>query len=262
MRIKTLIAAVVLSVSGLTAAQAAPLLWNADSNGTLGTVDVETGNVNVIGNMGAVMTDIAFDQSGNLFGISFRQLYSINKTTGAATLIGEHNMVGGVKNSLVFDSAGNLFAASNALYSLNTSTGASTLIGSGGGYSSSGDLAFVDGELFLASAGDPDNLFKLDTATGVGTLVGSIGIQDVFGLASPDSSTLYGAAGTSIYGINTSTGAGSLLLDFSGQGLGTVFGTAFFSEAGATPVPVPGTLLLLVGGIGALGALKGRKKKS
>ena len=42
-----------------------------DGNGGLATVDVITGDVSLIGNMGIVMTDIAFDPTGALYGLSF-----------------------------------------------------------------------------------------------------------------------------------------------------------------------------------------------
>lgn len=239
---------------------AAPILWVGDGAGNLGTVDVNTGNVNVIGNMGRAMTDIAFDSTGNLYGITFSSLYSINTTTGASTSIGSHNLGTGNKNSLVFDAAGNLFAANSSLYTLNTATGASTLIGSGGSsYQSSGDLAFVGGELFLSSSHGPgDTLVKLNTSTGIGTDVGSIGFSNVFGLATPDNGNLYGVSGTGVLTINTASGAGALAVSYSGQGLGTAWGSAFYSEAGAA-VPEPSTMLLFGTGIAGLAAV-GRKK--
>ena len=100
---KHLLSSIILSVTLVLSwsASAAPLLWVGDSAGRLGTVDVATGDVNVIGNMGVVMTDIAFDSSGNLWGISFDNLYSIDKNSGSITNIGAHNIVGGSKNSLV-----------------------------------------------------------------------------------------------------------------------------------------------------------------
>ena len=77
----------VLFMSIVRAASAAPILWVDDSSGNLGTVDVATGTVHVIGNTGHILTDIAFDPSGNLFGITFGQLFRIDKNTAAATLI-------------------------------------------------------------------------------------------------------------------------------------------------------------------------------
>jgi len=49
-----------------------------DSLGTLGTVGTDNGDVSVIGDMGATMTDIAFDPGGNLFCITFTGLFSID----------------------------------------------------------------------------------------------------------------------------------------------------------------------------------------
>src|SRR4030088_258139 len=139
--IKILAVSLGLTVGAATA-QAAPTLWVDDSSGIVGRVDVPTGNVTIVGNSGAPLTDIAFDPSGNLFGISFTNLYRINTTTGAATLIGPTGIPGG--NALVFGTNGTLFAAGNTttnLFSVNPSTGAGTVLGNDG-FFSSGDLAF------------------------------------------------------------------------------------------------------------------------
>lgn len=240
----------VLGLLGLWVGQvnAAPILWVADSGSRLGTVDVATGDVTVIGSMGTIMTDIAFDPSGQLYGISFTSLYRIDKNTAAITFVGG---LGTVANSLVFDSAGTLYTANSNLYTINTSTGAATLVGGGGGYTSSGDLAFSDGELFLTATpnGSSDRLFKLNPATGAGTLVGNIGWFDVFGLASPNGFDLYGLSGTSVVTIDPSTGAGFLNVYYGNKGLGPAFGSAFLSEA---VVPIPGALVLLGSGLIAL----------
>jgi sugar lactone lactonase YvrE len=154
---------VVVLVAGVfvpVVANAAPVLWSGDSSGRLGTVDVATGDVNVIGSMGVTMTDIAFDPDGNLWGITFGSLYKIDKTTATSTLVGN---LGTSANSLVFNSSGVLYTANSSLYTIDTTTGAASLVGNGGdSYSSSGDLAFVDGNLFLSSTGG-DNLVKINT---------------------------------------------------------------------------------------------------
>lgn len=230
--ITKLAASLALSI-GSVSAHAAPVLWIDDSLGQLGTVDVATGTVSLIGNMGVTMTDIAFDPLGNLYGISFTSLYSINRYTAAATIIGS---TGISSNSLVFGSDGTLYTANTSLYRLNTSTGASSLIGTGGGYSSSGDLAFIDGQLYLSSAGG-DQLFQLNHTTGAGTLVGSIGYGAVYGMATNNNVDLYGVTGTNILSLNTATGAGSLVLNYAGHGLGAAYGTSFVEEAAVVPIP-------------------------
>lgn len=236
---------------------AAPILWVGDSSGRLGTVDVATGAATVIGSMGRVMTDIAFDPSGNLWGTDGGALFSIDASTGASTLVG--NMGIGFQNALVFSSSGVLYAAGASLYTVNTSTGAGSLVGAGNGYSSSGDLAFVGGNLYLASGPTAnDSLWEIDETTGVGTNIGAIGAGAVYGLATPDNTTLYGLSGQSIYSINTSTGAGSLIVSYAG-GLGAAYGTAFRTEAGA-PIPEPSALSLVGLALAGLGWVARRRK--
>jgi hypothetical protein len=258
MNFKNMLAAATIAASLLIGtASASPILWVGDSSGRLGQVDVATGNVTLVGNMGSVMTDIAFDSSGNLFGITFGSLYSINTATAASTFIGNHAL-GGSKNSLVFGSDDTLYAANTSLYSLNIGTGASTLIGNGGtSYSSSGDLAFIGDDLFLSSTGGVggDKLVELNENNGTGTNVGNIGLFSVFGLATDNNIDLYGVAGVSVYNIDTGNGAATLLTSFNGQGLVGAFGSAFFEESGAmSPVPVPAAVWLfgtaLIGFIG------------
>lgn len=235
---------------------AAPVLWVGDGDGTLGTVDVATGTATVVGQMPVTMTDIAFDPSGNLWGITFTQLYQINPTTAAATLVGN---LGTSANSLVFGADGTLYTANSSLFTVNTSTGAASLIGGGGRYGSSGDLAFIGGNLYLSSVGD--NLFAINTATGVGTLVGPIGFSSVFGLATDNNIDLYGITGTNVLGISTATGAGTILVNYAGTSLGGAFGSAFLSESGGDggsggggTVPEPSGLALLGMGLAGLAA--------
>jgi len=262
MNFKSLALASAIALSTLSsAAFASPVLWIGDTSNQLGTVDVATGNVNVIGTMSTFMTDIAFDGAGNLYGISFTGLYSINKNTAASTFIGSFGS-SAFLNSLVFGPGGTLYGANNSLYSINTGTGAATLIGNGGAaYASSGDLAVVNSQLYLSSSTGGDSLVQLNTSTGAGTLVGSIGYGSVYGLASDNNQDLYGVTGTTILKINTTTGAGSFMVNYSGQGLGFAGGTAFYEEAGAS-VTEPSALLLLGLGMVGLGSIRTRNKKA
>ena len=114
--------------------------YASDLSGNLFKVNTTTGSPTFIGNMGTVMTDIAFSPSGNLFGITFAELFSIDANTAASTRIGNLGVNGA--NALEFDASGRLFVAISTLLGIvNTTTGATTVIGNMG-VSSGGDLAF------------------------------------------------------------------------------------------------------------------------
>jgi hypothetical protein len=204
----------------------------------LATVDLASGDVQVIGNTGAALTDIAFDQQGHLYGISYTTLYAIDKTNGTATPIGDLHISGTTQSitaatSLTLGDTGILYTATNELFAVNPATGALSMIGGGGyPYYSSGDLAFTANRMYLTSkqgaALTNNDLVSIDTATGKATLVGSIGYDSVFGLATNDNIHLYGFSGTKALSIDTSTGAGSLLFDFSGKGINGIEGAAFY----------------------------------
>lgn len=236
-----------------SAAQADPVLWFSDSAGRLGKVDIASGNATLVGNMGEQMTDIAFSPSGQLFGTTFNSLYSINSTTGAVTFISNHFRT---INALVFGQDGTLYGAGSSLYTFNPTTGANTFIG-GLGASSSGDLAFVDGKMYLSTlTGGFDQLREVNVSTGASTLVGSIGRTGVYGLASPNGTDLYGMSGSSVFDIDPATGAaGPSLVNFSG--FSQTFGTTFFEEArppvDPLPIPEPSTYALMALGLAAVG---------
>jgi len=205
-------------------------IYVVDSSGNLGTVDVSTCAAKVIGNMGVVLTDIAFATNGDLYGLSYTDFYRIDPDTAAVTLIGSHGINGG--NALKFATNGTLYAAGNAstlLYTINPSTGVASPVGNIG-FASAGDLAFNSGQLFMTST--DNQLIQIDlTNSAAGTAVGPLGFVNVFGLATGDNGALYGVSGTQLLSVNISTAVGTLVCDYTGQGLGPAYGAAFITEA-------------------------------
>ena len=262
MRVPRQIAAVAMAlvVSAFAGhAAAAPVMYVHDSVGTLGTVNVQTGEVDIIGSLGVTLTDIAFDPQGNLWGVSFGAFYSVNATTAETTFVGSHGI--NAANALVFGTNGTLYSAGNLtdnLFTIDTASGAATSLGSMG-FRSGGDLAFNDGQLYLAS--NNAELIRIDLSDLANTeLVGAFGVDNVFGLATGDDGILYGVGGTQIFAVNTETGAAMNPVEYGGQGLSQAFGQSFFTEAGAqpdpTPVPAPGPFALIVLGLLAMGSLR------
>lgn len=142
--------------------------------------------------------------------------------------------------------------ANGEIGKVDVATGHVTLVGNAGvilhvsGSTSGGDLAFHDGTLYLASSSN--DLVQVNLSPVSGTTIGPFGVANVYGLANGDNNVLYGVAGTSIYSVNPLTGAATFVVNWSGQGLGTANGEAFFLEAAS--VPEPGGVVLL--GTGAV----------
>ena len=216
---KSLTRVLLLTITLISTAAFSTPVFVSDGSGNLGAVESD-GTVNLIGNMGVTMFDIAVDGNGDLWGISSSQLFSINSSNASTTLIGN---LGSFANALVFGADGTLFAAGGtSLFTVDLLSGLASLVGLTG-FSSGGDLAFDDGgQLYLSdSAG---NLVAVDDNTGAGTLIGATGINSVFGLAFSDGAML-GYSGTNIYDINLTTGNATFLASYAGQGLGAAFGS-------------------------------------
>ena len=259
---KILVRASAVFVAGVFVASnaLAATMYVHDSSGNLGTVDTDSGAVSLIGNMGSVMTDIAFDPTGNLYGVTFSGLYSIDATSGSSSFIGNHGVSGA--NALVFGSDGTLYSAgfsTTGLYSLDVGSAANTLLGDMG-YSSAGDLAFVGSDFYLSATNG--SLVSVDLGDPASSsVVGSFGVANVFGIATDETDAMFAVAGTDIYSVDPSTGLASGGISFAGQGLGQAYGQSFFAESGANPdddpadtpeVPLPASALMLLSGLAGL----------
>jgi len=220
-------------------ATAGPTIWLTDSYGQLSTITLGTYKIHRIGYEGTVLTDLSFDPvNGALYGVSFTSFYRINPATGQATFIG--NLGISDANALVFDTTGKAYVAGSGdtnLWSLNIKTGRVSLIHSMSPFMSAGSLSFYNGTLVLAGytgssdSETPDTLVQLDPVHGWPVAYVHVPVALLYGIVSPGKNLLYGFANTSVYQLipseTTYNKRAVLLNDFSGKGLGDIYGSAY-----------------------------------
>jgi hypothetical protein len=197
----------------------------ANSADTLYKVDPNNLTVTMIGpfNNGDQMTDIAVTPQGQLYGISFTDLYSVDKNTGKAAHIAA--VPGMANNSLTFLPNGTLLAAdgNGDVKIIDPQNGNVMAVGNyGNGLVASGDVVAVrDGTMYGVSSttkggGDASAnniLLRVDTGNGTATPVGPIGFGVVWGLAYSNAKVIAFTDEGNILQIDPQTGAGKLVVN-------------------------------------------------
>ena len=199
----------------------ANIITIGDGSNNLFDVNVVTGQVanqvTVSGtNSGEVLTDVAY-VGADLYGITNANLYSIDRSTGNALLVGSGlgaSATGAGINSMFYDGS-TLFAmgfSGTNLFSIDFNSGSASIIGDVG-TTTAGDIEqsnVAADELFISSLTPDNSTFTSVEKDGTGhSVIGNMGIGDVYGLAYVGN-TLYGAAGTSVYSVNTVVGSTTL----------------------------------------------------
>jgi hypothetical protein len=157
--------------------------------GALIRIDVNTGAGTLVGPYGIgteTMADISFRSNGTLYGWlepNADDLHTINKLTGAATLIGEAG-ISTAGSGLAFNSSDTLYftgegAVGVPLRTVDPDTGLTTVAATLSGYTGDGSfinaLAFSDADLLYGVAGGargPTDLIIIDTTNGAITTLG------------------------------------------------------------------------------------------
>jgi hypothetical protein len=183
-----------------------PATWSWDTVGT------------VIGPTGPRLgfdAGLAEDRFGNLYNIQGAHsyvspestLYRIDRTTGAATFVGQ---AGVYADSLAINASGMAFAVdgkvTDSLYQVDLLTGALTLVGSlglGDALMHTGLSFDPDGTLWMISTGvsaAPSQIFRIDPATGAATFVTIVAVDlpgvGTFGKNGFQSLAIAGGSGT------------------------------------------------------------------
>jgi DNA-binding beta-propeller fold protein YncE len=173
------------------------------------------------------------------------QLYSVNPTTGASTLVGNME-ISGYMAGLGYDPENGILYGTNTLndnlYSINHSIGKAQLIGSLGASLMHGLAYDVSTTTLYGSYGyeSGDGLYNIDVSTGSATLIGNMGFfhsdhnNAVFGLAvHPETHVLYGAVSGPTFNwgalieIDKSTAEGTLIAEWTPH----ITGLAFHPES-------------------------------
>jgi hypothetical protein len=206
---------------------------------TLAITDI--GPLGVAFRFGGLAYDAAADKLYMIDGREAKGLYTVNRTTGAATLVGLH----GVTDlfGLAYDSTnGILYASQSAgsnLYRLDTTTGAATLVGNMG--VGIGGLAYdPETDRLIGIAEGVGDLFEIDRATAAATLVFDGSPKNSTGLEYDYDLNLYWDIDWdgNLYSYDPTAG---YTRTTRLTGLGPYDGLAYVSASGpsATPTPTP-----------------------
>lgn len=166
------------------------------------TINPATALVTVVGNFNAgaaTMADIAFDPSGNLYGISSSggaNLYSINTLTGQAIEVGASGFSTTSGGGLAISPGGVFYSTpqSSEFGTYNPTTGAYTHIANptkpGGAATSYSALAFDGNTLYAMNLATPTHLVTIDSSGNVTDLGPSVANIDGIAFSVPEPASL------------------------------------------------------------------------
>ena len=168
------------------------VLYLATDGGSLYTVDKASGSATLVGSLGVSYFNggMAIDGSGNIFLVTDAGLFSVNKTTGAATQIGSPNDASSYNNNDVSQGLSSAAFVGNTLYagpdrttqhnlySVNTATGHATTIGALGVNSSGAQTGMTydaNTDILYILIESKSRIYSVDYATGQATEISSYG---------------------------------------------------------------------------------------
>lgn len=176
---------------------------NADNNAFL-EVDAETGATTQIGTSspqaGETWTELATDPTdGTMYASTASSLYTIDPSTGEATLVGSYGLGSDIMIAIAVDDEGVMYGheiAADVIYTINPETAEVTELGPTGvdaNFAQGMDFDPVTGELYMAwyQGGGVGGLRVVDRSTGSSTLVGPFQGDELGYMAIPSQGFLF-----------------------------------------------------------------------
>ena len=177
-------------------------------------VDLPGGEERLLGRLPVSLTDIALAPDGTIYGADGDSLVRVDLASMRFEIV---MPVSAAFNGLDTAPDGTLYGAANTgVYRFDLARGTSTLVATfPNRFTSSGDLAFIDGRLYATATGPAlteDLLVEISLTGGVGRVVGPVGFVNIWGLA-PRGEQLFGfAGGGEMMRIDITTGRGTLIV--------------------------------------------------
>jgi hypothetical protein len=210
---------------------------------TLGILNTATGQITSIGTTSQPLGGLALGPNHTLYGLGYNgDLYTVNATTAALTLVGPSGVVQ-FDFSLGVTSDGTLYNDSmGVVYTVNPHTGAAAKLGSLGFETGAQIAGDASGNLYIINNSNL-SLYRVSRTTGAGTLIGPGTYSTINGMVfSGGTMDAIEVLRTGVYSLNLTNGASTLISNYNQSIIGSILEAANISSA----VPEPSSFTLTV----------------
>ena len=163
--------------------------------------------------LGAVMYSSGGDGTG---------LATFDTVTGVGTFVGPYGAGLGEGFAMTIDnSTGTLYTLMGSygdgrLATVNPTTGAATVFGASNGVGNMMILEIAADATMYSASWSSNSLYEMNKVTGVATLIGALGFSDIMDLAFDTTGTLLATNQSSLFTVDTTTGAGTFVTNITG----------------------------------------------